>query len=142
MKRLKQRVRRVTEDLREIESTLRHVTSSGDYSSAEKTRMLDELLDLNLAHDFKSAVDHMRHFLWGYIEAAGGEEAGMATRLRVYRVQRATEMLRVLHEDLAVSVPEAEPVTATLIDRIHTVATLVVDRTAAPAPAEQERGKS
>jgi hypothetical protein len=48
--------------------------------------------------DFKSALDDMRLRLWGLLSAAGGSDSRGFQE--VFRIRRATEMCRVLGDDL------------------------------------------
>lgn len=91
-------INRITNDLRAIETEMIRIAKLG-VSSAEGAAMIDELLTEDLVHEFKASVDHMRHFLWSYIEAVSeGKGNDMKTALQMYRMRRVTEMLRVLEE--------------------------------------------
>ena len=72
-----------------------------DDADSEKLRLLDGAQSTRLVTEFKIAVDGMRRFLWAYIEAADRYRgAGMNYALQTARLQRATEMLHSLHEEL------------------------------------------
>lgn len=122
------RIRRVTEDLRAIQEELGWAAIE-DPTEGEQARLLDELLEKDLINDFKSAVDHMRHFLWSYIEAVSkkqGKDVDYA--LQAYRMQRVTEMLRILRERVELpqlmNVPEAH----SFFEEIQAIANTAVDR--------------
>ncbi|HWX53552.1 MAG TPA: hypothetical protein VN176_03060 [Verrucomicrobiae bacterium] len=41
-----------------------------DSNPGDQERILDDLLSMGLIEDLKNAVDHMRYFLWRYIDSA------------------------------------------------------------------------
>jgi len=123
-KAVSERIRRVTEDLRVVQEELNRAAAL-DPQHPERFRMLDELVTLDLLADFRSAIDHMRMFLWAYVEAATKRSGGgMDATLQTARVQRATEMLRMLRQQLAapdsVPVPEARSLFAEISALAHT----------------------
>jgi len=129
-------VRRITNDLRAIESEMTQIAQLG-VSSPECAAMVDELLTEDLVHEFKAAVDHMRHFLWSYIEAvADGKGNDMDSALQMYRIRRVTEMLRVLEGPLgrAEGILRQQPETTTFIEEIIRIASMAV----AKAPAASD----
>jgi hypothetical protein len=93
MTKLTDRIRRVTEDLHAIQSEL-GAAAKPQVAAAERERIMQQLVEANLVHEFKAAVDHMRHLLWSYIEASSGKE--VPETLQNVRMQRVTEMLRIL----------------------------------------------
>jgi hypothetical protein len=114
------RIRRVTRDLRVLEEEMGWALIQ-DESRAEQNRLLEELLSFNLINQFKSAIDHMRHFLWCFIESAmGPRSAGVNYLLQSQRLKQVTEMLRVLREQGgagASRLPEA----ATFMEQVNAV---------------------
>lgn len=93
------RIELVTEELRKLEQEL--MWTAVDDADSEKLRLLDGANSTRLVTEFKIAVDGMRRFLWAYIEAADRYRgAGMNYALQTARLQRATEMLHSLHEEL------------------------------------------
>jgi hypothetical protein len=93
------KIERVTAELREIERDL--MWTELDDPDMEKLRFLDEAHSTRLVTELKVAVDGMRRFLWAYIEAADRYRgAGMNYALQTARLQRATEMLHTLHQEL------------------------------------------
>ena len=127
-------IRRITNDLQTIESEMSRIAKLG-VSTPEGATMIDELLTEDLVHEFKAAVDHMRHFLWSYIEAvAEGKGNDMNTALVMYRMRRVTEMLRVLEEpfkNLGSGLPQRVE-TRNFIDEVTRIATLAVAKTREP----------
>ncbi len=89
------RIRRVTDDLRALQEQL---DVAAHQAAAQRDKVLDELVDGDLLNDLKSAVDNVRHFLWAYIEATTQNPEDLKSAIQGYRMQRVTEMLRVLRE--------------------------------------------
>ena len=94
------RIRRVTEDLRALHQELQQLGVS-TVDPGKHDQLLDQLLTLAVIQDFKAAIDHMRHFLWAYIESASKDMADeRSLTMHKLRMERATEMLRVLRQRL------------------------------------------
>ncbi|HYX70423.1 MAG TPA: hypothetical protein VE825_14910 [Terriglobales bacterium] len=117
---LAERIRRVTQDLQALEEEMGWALIE-DESRAEQHRLVEELLSFNLVNQFKSSVDHMRHFLWCYIESTmGPRQASVDYLLQSQRLKQVTEMLRVLREQGSAevgSLPEA----ATFLEQVTAV---------------------
>lgn len=127
---MKERIRRVTDELRAIEEEISRIAGLG-VSSSEGAALVDELLTEDLLHEFKGSVDYMRHFLWSYIEAvSAGRENDVQDALLGYRMRRVTEMLRVMEEPLRSGVPTRVPESLSFIEEISRVATLAVNKAA------------
>lgn len=93
------RIQRVTDDLRAIQEELG--AAAVEEAEGEPARLLDELLEKDLINDFKLAVDHMRQFLWTYIDAVCKKEGrNVDYTLQAFRMQRVTEMLRIMRESV------------------------------------------
>ena len=128
--KITENIRRVTNELQAMESEMSRIARLG-VSSPECAAMVDELLTEDLVHDFKASVDHMRHFLWSYIEAVSrGTGDDMESALQRHRIRRVTEMLRVLEGPLAS--PDERfrqlPETTTFIEEIIRIASLAVPK--------------
>ena len=93
MNEITEKIARVTAELRDIQNRLDDATRR-----AARQEMVDSLVAGDLLNDLKSAVDNMRQFLWSYIEATAEGPEEMKTAIQGYRMQRVTEMLRVLRE--------------------------------------------
>lgn len=122
------RIEHVTEELRQLEQEL--MWSAVDDADSEKLRLLDGAGSTRLVTEFKLAVDGMRRFLWAYIEAADRYRgAAMNYALQTARLQRATEMLHSLHEEL----PEgARQEARQLLDQVAELLRQHQQRTARP----------
>ena len=128
MEELKSRIQRVTSDLRFIQDRLYEVSRS---SAPNKSRdaVLETMLQGNLLYDFKSAVDHMRHILWSYIEAQTKlRGADLQGTLQQVRLQRVTEMLRVLAPAMEESDSRNNPEARGFFDVIQQIANTTMDR--------------
>src|SRR6266404_7012694 len=103
MEPIRARMQRMTQDLRALEDELLHATSQTS-GIAEQERILDEVLDFEMAFDLKKAVDHMRSFLWAYIDmahrnATSGRSAGVDYAAQGRRLQLVTQMLEALRAE-------------------------------------------
>jgi|SRR5579859_5751907 len=126
------RIKRITDDLRAIELELRHVTFANP--TPEQMRVVDELLGASLLADFKTAVDHMRQYLWAYIEAAAANGRDLTTAIQGLRLQRVTEMLRVLREDMDDPSLAAVPGSRSFFEEINAIADKTMDLAMNPQP--------
>ena len=96
-------------------------------AAAQRDKVLDELVDGDLLNDLKSAVDNVRHFLWAYIEATTQNPEDLKQAIQGYRMQRVTEMLRVLREHESPDmhkIPEAH----SFFEEINSIAHKTVER--------------
>ena len=139
---LADRVRRVTEDLRqfhqELERTVEH--SAED---AEHARKLDELLDQGLMDDFRAAVDHLRHLIWAYLQASSEQSGeGVNRMLQVSRMRRVTEMMRLLRDQLTLPEVRASPEARTLLEELSSATQSTVDRHMANASGDSKQRRS
>jgi hypothetical protein len=124
------RIQRVTDDLKTVEGELNHLllTKANDRAFSE---MLDSF-DLETVRGLKAAVDNMRQLLWSYIEALTGENTSdPQLAIHTLRLERATEMLRVLEAPLG-SEEMAElartPQGHSFFSEVGRIASLTVDR--------------
>jgi hypothetical protein len=117
------RIEHVTDELRIIHSRLDEATRN----AADRQIMIDKLLAGELLNDLKSAVDNMRHFLWSYIEATAQGPDELKNAIQGYRMQRVTEMLRVLRESEAQEL-SAVPQAHSFFEEINHIAHATVDR--------------
>jgi hypothetical protein len=124
------RIQRVTDDLKAIEMELNRllVTKTSDRAFAE---VLDSF-DLGTVKGLKAAVDNMRQLLWSYIEALSGEHTSDPQFvIHTLRLERATEMLRVLEgplESESMSELAHSPQGHSFFSEVGRIARLTVDR--------------
>ena len=138
---ISQRIRRVTEDLRAIQEELNRAASL-DPERPERSRLLNELVTLELLADFRSAIDHLRAFLWAYVEAATGKSGGSVdSALQAVRIQRATELLRMLRQQLTAQNSSPVPEVHTLFEEISALAHTAYDRHVSAAPPQSSGEK-
>ena len=120
MSSLAGRIRRVTKDLHVLQEEMGWALIQ-DESRAEQHRLLEELLSFDLINQFKSSIDHMRHFLWCFIESAmGPRSAGVDYLVQSRRLRQVTEMLRVLREQGGPGVGQL-PEAATFLEQVNAV---------------------
>jgi hypothetical protein len=122
------RIQRVTDDLKAVEAELNRllVTKSNDREFSE---VLDSF-DLETVKGLKAAVDNMRQLLWSYIEALTGDQGSdPLLAIHTLRLERATEMLRVLEAPLESEEEWAHtPQGASFMSEVGRIASLTVDR--------------
>jgi molecular chaperone GrpE (heat shock protein) len=128
------RIRRVTEDLQALQAELDEATRK---ASAQRHAAVDELVEGDLLDDLKNAVDNVRHFLWSYIEATTENPADLRSAMQGYRMQRVTEMLRLL---------KAEPQLAqsqqahSFLEELNNIAHAAVERHAEEGEGQPKGG--
>jgi hypothetical protein len=127
MPELSLRIRRVTDDLQVIQSELSHAAEHGA-SPEERERVMREIDDLKMLNDLKAAVDHMRHLLWSYIEASSKKGADVERTLQAVRMQRVTEMLKILAPTVDEEQPMQAPEAQSFLDMVQLIAHKTVDR--------------
>jgi len=124
------RIQRVTADLKAIEAELNRllVTKTSDRAFSE---VLDSF-DPEAVKGLKAAVDNMRQLLWTYIEALSGEHASDPQLvIHTLRLERATEMLRVLEAPLeseSMADLADTPQGHSFFSEVGRIASLTVDR--------------
>lgn len=119
-------MRRVIEDLRAIQAQL-EVAVRADAPDGERDRLVRELAGSDMLHEFKSAVDHMRHLLWSYIASARKDENIQRTLERV-RMKRVTEMLQILEPDIAEKRMDDAPEADSFFEAISKIANKALER--------------
>ena len=92
MSALPKMIQVATRELREIQQQLQATPNESTISD----------LDSQALRDFKAAVDYIRQLLWAYIEAGAGRNKGKSVddAVRRLRLQRVTEMLQTIQEDV------------------------------------------
>ncbi len=132
------RLRHITEELRLMQKDLYDMSASIPVKSIllkkeEHVELVNSLLNLTLLADLKVVIDHLRQILRTYIDTVADQAANQKDYpLQVYRIQRATEALRLLHQgaqELAQGELAAQP---SFIERIDSV---VEQRLRRPEPA-------
>lgn len=127
-------IRRVTNDLHNLQNTLGEAARP-DAAGAYRERVLQELVDANMVDELKSAVDHMRHLLWSYIEVSSNPDSTVSEKLQRVRMQRVTEMLRGLQS--GTGEPVHNPDVASFFGTIHQIANTAIERHGRSAEASK-----
>lgn len=127
MKETMLRIQRVTDDLKAVETELNQLLASRS-GDRDMTGVLDSF-DLETVKGLKAAVDNMRQLLWSYIEAMTGDHTSdPLLAIHTLRLERATEMLRVLEAPLESEEWAETPQGASFISEVGRIASLTVDR--------------
>ena len=136
MSDLTRRIRRVTDDLHAVQDVL-NAAARPDAPVSERDAVMEELINMHILDEFKASVDNMRHLLWSYIEASNAKNVhGVSHTLQQVRMQRVTEMLRILQPNVEESKMAASPESKSFFEVIQKIANSAVDRhSAAPVKA-------
>jgi hypothetical protein len=118
------RMRRVSEDLREIRQRLEELRNSDE----AQQQVVEQVLELDLIREFKNSVDEIRLFLWDYFQAAAHRPGVQSDgALNEFRLRRATEMLRSVQDDITMPASTDAEVKS-LFERLHRIADVAVER--------------
>jgi len=127
MSELRTRIRRITEDLHAVQEQLSSAART-DAPSAERDAVMQEMLNLDMINEFKTSVDHMRHLLWSYIEASSSKgRLNVSDALQSVRMQRVTEMLRILQPTVDRAKDKSTPESRSFFEVINTIANSAMD---------------
>lgn len=125
MSELSIRIRRVTEDLKAIQ---RELSDAAGGPAQHREEVMEEMLNAEMVQEFKSAVDQMRHLLWAYIETQSQTRPEVrGNAIRDLRMQRVTEMLRVLQPTVAESREDDTPATLSFLEVVQSIANSAMD---------------
>jgi hypothetical protein len=127
MSELTTRIRRITEDLHAVQEQLSSAARP-DAPSTERDAVMEEMVNAELISEFKTSVDHMRHLLWSYIEASSSNgRLNVSDTLQSLRMQRVTEMLRILQPTVDGGQKTSSPEAKSFFDAINTIANSAMD---------------
>ncbi len=104
---------------------------------------MEELINMRVLDEFKASVDNMRHLLWSYIEASNAKSAhGVSHTLQQVRMQRVTEMLKILQPNVEESNISSSPESKSFFEVIHKIANSAVDSHQGAAAAAKTSPKA
>jgi hypothetical protein len=90
---------------------------------------MEEMVNAELISEFKTSVDHMRHLLWSYIEASSSKgRLNVSDTLQSVRMQRVTEMLRILQPTVDSTKGTSSPEAKSFFEVINTIANSAMDQ--------------
>ena len=90
-------INRITKELRLLQELLEFSTFQNSDPDTHN-RVVHHLVDVGIIHNLKSAVDHMRHFLWNYLETIGPDpQPGIDLATQSRRLDQITDLLCLLH---------------------------------------------
>lgn len=124
---------RLAEELRDLADQLRLLESALSSSRTRLTGgqcMLDgESVEVELLSELKAALDHARHSVWALLEAMAGYSGHTVEEvLQNYRMQRASELLRVLRSEVESPKITDSATARTFLDEVQVVADLAYRR--------------
>jgi hypothetical protein len=120
-------IKRVTKDLEYIQEELNHAARF-DASAPARERVMEQMMDVDMIQNLKAAVDNMRQLLWSYIEASSKEGKDVGETLQSLRMQRVTDMLRILKPDLEEDRLKRAPETQTFLEMVTSIAHSAVEK--------------
>lgn len=127
MPELTDRIRTTTAALQQILADLDAAAHAAD--PGYRDRIARELLVPGTIHDFKTAVDDMRHMIWSYMQAnERGAGQDVESRLQSVRMQRVTQMLKALEPEITRPSAPSTAETQTFLELIHDIAHTTIDR--------------
>lgn len=86
-------------------------------------------LDSEALHQFKAAVDYTRQLLWTYIEAGAGRKGHKVNdTVRRLRLERVTEMLHTIQEDVKRRHLAHNPTTESFLHVVHEIADAAMEK--------------
>jgi len=90
---ISERVTKITQELRALSVQIQW-TAFQSSSRGDQDQILNSLLKNGLVENLRTAVNHLSHFLWCYIESV----AACDSRVQAERLAQITTMLRLLHQ--------------------------------------------
>jgi septation ring formation regulator EzrA len=119
MSNLPEKIHSATQELRRLQEDIQ--TSTPAPSLAE--------VDSGAVREFKAAIDYVRQLLWNYIQAdtaQGGQSVD--EEVRSLRLQRVTEMLQAIQQEVKVRKLTPTPATVTFLNAVQEIADAAFDR--------------
>jgi len=119
MSNLPEKIHSATQELRRLQEDIQ--TSTPAPSLAE--------VDSGAVREFKAAIDYVRQLLWNYIQAdtaQGGQSVD--EEVRSLRLQRVTEMLQAIQQEVKVRKLTPTPATVTFLNAVHEIADAALER--------------
>src|SRR5437879_3904630 len=127
MSELTKRIRRITQDLLAVQEQLSSAAHP-DAPASVRDAVMEEMVNAELISEFKTSVDHMRHLLWSYIEASSSKgRLNVSDTLQSVRMQRVTEMLRILQPTVDGAKKTSSPEAKSFFEVINTIANSAMD---------------
>jgi hypothetical protein len=119
MSALPKMIQVATRELREIQQQLQATPDERTLSS----------LDSQALSDFKAAVDYVRQLLWVYIEAGAAKKGqNVNDAMRRLRLQRVTEMLQTIQEDVKSRHLAHNPTTDSFLHVVQEIADAAMEK--------------
>ena len=116
MTELAKKIHQATQDLKRLEQELRpHMLSRVEDSSVAEPESAS-------IRELKMTVDYVRQLLWNYVETDPDKRGAHAEELRSIRLQRVTEMLHSIQEDVKRRNMAASPAEASFLHAVQEIA--------------------
>jgi len=115
MSDLPHKIQSATEDLRRVRQELESLLPM------TPTRLED--IDSVALKDFKAAIDHVRQLVWTYIQADSLKQGNnVAEEVRSLRMQRVTEMLQTIQQEVRGRRLTPDPATVSFLHAVQEIA--------------------
>lgn len=119
MSNLPEKIQSATQELRRLQKDIQ--TSITAPKLAE--------IDSDAVREFKEVIDYVRQFLWNYIQADTVQSGqSVDDEVRSLRLQRVTEMLQAIQQEVKVRKLTPTPATVTFLNAVHDIADAAFER--------------
>jgi hypothetical protein len=118
---LVRKIHKATQDLKRLEQDL-----WPRFSEVEDCPLSE--LDAASLRELKMTVDYVRQLLWNYVEADAHKRGGNSETLRSIRLERVTEMLRSIQDDVKRRDVAESPAAVTFLHAVQEIADAAFER--------------
>lgn len=119
MSNLPEKIQSATQELRRLQKDIQ--TSITAPKLAE--------IDSDAVREFKAAIDYVRQLLWNQIQADTAQSGqSVDEEVRSLRLQRVTEMLQAIQQEVKVRKLTPTPATVTFLNAVHDIADAAFER--------------
>jgi len=119
MSNLPEKIQSATEELRQVQREMQ--------ASAAAPKAVQ--VDIAALREFKAVIDYVRQLLWNYIHAdSAHSRQSVDEEVRSLRLQRLTEMLQAIQQEVKVRRLTPSPATVTFLNAVQEIADAVFER--------------
>lgn len=123
MSNLPEKIQAATQELREVQQEIQAT------AAAPKLAEIDSIA----IREFKAVIDYVRQLLWNYIQADTVESGqSVDEEIRSLRLQRVTEMLHAIQQEVKIRQLKTNPATATFLNAVQEIADAAFERHSTP----------
>ena len=119
MSNLPEKIQAATQELRQLQEEIQ--TSPAEPKLAE--------INTEALREFKAVIDYVRQLLWNYVQADTAQSGhSVDEQVRSLRLQRVTEMLHAIQQEVKVRQLKPNPATVTFLNAVQEIADAAVER--------------